>query len=202
MNNSRARGRPIGDINAREDILNVARRRFLAHGYDRVSVRSIASEVGVDAALVSYYFGSKRGLFAAAMELAVNPAELLADEISGPLDTLPVRLLSTVMAAWEAPETGDSLRSFLQAVIRDPDEARAFRELIESEMITRIAERLGGADASRRAAVATSQIAGLILARYVLRIEPLASTPSKELVRRIAPNLRVALFGTERRPGR
>jgi AcrR family transcriptional regulator len=198
MNKRRGRGRPRGRTQTRADILTVARRRFLADGYDRVTVRSIAAEAGVDAALISYHFGSKKGLFGASMQLTANPPELLASALPGPLNTLPERLIQTVLSAWDDPERGASLRALAQAAIREPDVARLFREMAEREMISRIAERLGGADASRRAAVAASQMAGLIFVRYVLRVEPLASMPADELAARMAPAMRAALAGPRR----
>ncbi len=195
MNKSRGRGRPPGRSETRADILDVARRRFLTEGYDSVSLRSVAAEAGVDVALISYHFGSKKGLFGAAMALAANPAELLARELDGPLNSLPERIVRTIVAAWEDPESGGSLRAFMQAAVREPDVARLFREMLEREMIARIAERIGGADARRRASVAASQIAGLVMARYILGIEPLASMPVDELAQRMAPALRAALAG-------
>jgi hypothetical protein len=86
--------------------------------------------------------------------------------------------------------------------VREPDVARTFAEMVEKEMLPAIAVRLGGgADATRRAATMTSQIAGLILTRYVLRVEPIASMTPEELARRMAPALRAALAGPLR-PGR
>jgi AcrR family transcriptional regulator len=199
MNKPRGRGRPPGRTETRSEILEVARARFLREGYDRVTLRSIAREAGVDAALISYHFGSKRGLFGAAMQLPANPPEILAAVLPGPLDTLPERLLRAVLAAWDDPDRSAALRTFARAALFDPDVARLFREMAEREMISRIAERLHTADASRRAAVAASQIAGLIFVRYVLCIEPLASMPTDELIARSAPALRVALAGPPRR---
>jgi AcrR family transcriptional regulator len=195
MNKTRGRGRPAGGSNARADILEVARRRFLAEGYHQVTLRAIAAEAAVDPALISYHFGSKRGLLGEAMALAINPAELLAREIAGPLNNLPERLLTTVLTVWDDPDTSGSLRAFIEGVVGDPEVGRVFRELIEHEMLPRIAERIGGPDAGRRAAVAASHIAGLVMARYILRLEPFASMPRAEVVRRMAPGLRTALMG-------
>jgi AcrR family transcriptional regulator len=201
MNKSRGRGRPRGTTSTRADILAAARRHFLADGYDRVTLRSVAADAGVDVALVSYYFGSKKGLFGAAMALAANPAVLLAGELTGPLNSLPERVVRTVLRAWDDPEAGPSLRTFLEAIIRDPHVARTFREVIEQEMLPALADRLGGdANATRRASVATSQIAGMILSRYVLRVEPLASMSHQELARHMAPGLRAVLAGPVSRP--
>ena len=200
MNKTRGRGRPSGRTQTRAEILAVGRRRFLAEGYDRVTMRSIADEAGVDAALLSYHFGSKKGLFGAAMQLPANPPEILAAALAGPLDTMPARLVRTVVSTWDDPERGAALRTFAQAAITDPDVARLFREMAEREMIGRIAERLGGPDATRRAAVAASQMAGMIFMRYVLALEPLASMPIDELTGRMTPALAAALTGP--RPAR
>jgi AcrR family transcriptional regulator len=196
MNNLRGRGRPRGATTTRADILTAARRRFLENGYDRVTLRAVAGDAQVDVALISYYFGSKKGLFGAAMALGANPAELLASEMGGPLNSLPERIVRTVVQAWDDPETGPSLHAFLEGVVRDPHVARTFREMMEQEMLPAIAARLGGdADSTRRAAMMTSQVAGMILSRYVLRVEPIASMTPQQLARRMAPGLRATLAG-------
>ena len=76
MNKSPGRGRRTGAPDTREAIRLAARARFLADGYQAVTLRKVAADAGVDVALISYYFGSKVGLFGAAMALPVNPAEL------------------------------------------------------------------------------------------------------------------------------
>src|SRR3954454_12015191 len=119
MNKTRGRGRPSGPSAGRADILAVAMRRFLAEGYDRVTMRSIADEAGVDVALISYHFGSKKGLFGAAMQLPANPPDVLAAALDGPLDTLPQRLVRTVLSTWDDPERGAALRTFAGAAITE-----------------------------------------------------------------------------------
>jgi AcrR family transcriptional regulator len=193
--NKRGRGRPSGGSEARAEILEVARRRFRADGYEHVTMRSIAAEANVDVALIAYHFGSKRGLFGAAMALSANPPELLVNELDGPLNSLPQRVVLTVLRAWDDPRTGPSLRAFFDAAIRDPDVMRLLREMLGREIVARIADRLGGADASARAALAASQIAGLIMARYVVGIEPLVSMSAAEVAERVSPVLGAALAG-------
>src|SRR4051794_21738794 len=176
MNKTRGRGRPRGTTTTKADILAAARRRFLDDGYDSVTLRAIAADAGVDVALISYYFGSKKGLFGAAMALGANPPELLAGELRGPMNSLPERLVRTVLRVWDDPETGPSLRALLETLVREPHVARTFAEMMEQEMLPAIAARLGDdADATRRASLLTSQLGGLIFTRYVLRVEPIAS---------------------------
>jgi AcrR family transcriptional regulator len=199
MNKSRSRGRPRGTSTTKDDILAAARRRFLEHGYDGVTLRAVATDAGVDVALISYYFGSKKGLFGAAMALGANPALLLAGELQGPLNSLPERLVRTVLRVWDDPATAPSLRAFLDAIVRDPHVARIFGEMMEQEMVPAIAARFGGgAEATRRASLVTSQLGGMILSRYVLRVEPLASLSHSEIARLMAPGMRAVLAG----PGR
>lgn len=125
------------------------------------------------------------------MQLSASPADVLGQALAGPINGLPERLIGNVVRVWDDPDGGASLRAFAEAAVREPEVSRLFREMAEREMLARIAERLPGADATRRAAVAASQMAGLIFMRYVLRLEPLASMPIDELVagwpRRYAP---------------
>ena len=202
MNKPRTRGRPRGTTTTKADILAGARQRFLERGYDGVTLRAVAADAGVDVALISYYFGSKKGLFGAAMALGANPALLLAGELQGPLNSLPERVIRTVLRVWDDPVSGPTLRAFLDGIVRDPQVARIFGEMMEQEMIPAIAGRLGGgAEASRRASLVTSQLGGMILSRYVIRIEPLASMTHQEIARIMAPGMRAVLLGPPR-PGR
>jgi AcrR family transcriptional regulator len=195
MNKQRGRGRPRGDSDAREQILQAGRRLFLAGGYRGVSLRSIAAEAGVDAALISYHFGSKRGLFAAIMQLNVSPADVVRQSLPGDRAHLPERIIANVLAAWDDPVVGPPLVSVYSSAGGDPDASRLVRELVEGEVLDVIAGYLGGRDASTRAGIAGSQITGLVFMRYMLKAEPLASMPLPEVVRHAAPALRTVLFG-------
>lgn len=157
-------------------------------------MRAIAADAGVDVALVSYYFGSKQELFGAAMQLPANPAELIAAALPGDLDTLPERLLRRLLETWDDPKAGAPLRAMVSGVGQDPAVTRMVREMIEREMIAPIAQRLGGGpDAELRAARLAVSMAGLVYARYVLGLEPLASLPPDEVVSLLVPLVRSTL---------
>jgi AcrR family transcriptional regulator len=197
------RGRRVGRPETRSQILAVARARFLAEGYQAVTMRAVAAEAGVDVALISYFFGSKKGLFGAALALSANPPEILLGALPGNPATLPERVLRALAQAWDDPEDGGPLRVLVSTAIGDPEVGRLLKEVIEREIIEQIAERLGGADARYRAAAFTTQLAGIVLARYILELDPIATMTVDELVRRLAPGLRVALaVQPTRRPGR
>ncbi|TDD78003.1 TetR/AcrR family transcriptional regulator [Actinomadura darangshiensis] len=201
MNKSeRSRGRRRGSPDTREAILAVARRRFLADGYGPVTMRSIAAEAGVDAALISYFFGSKKGLFGAVLGLVANPPEVLAGALPGDPATLPERVLHALLTAWDDPERGAPLLFMVRTAVQDPELTRLVRDLLEREIIGRIAEHVGGADARGRASAFGVQLAGLIFARYLFAVEPIASMAPDELIPRLAPGLRAALYRAPHRP--
>ncbi|MFG2639086.1 TetR/AcrR family transcriptional regulator [Streptomyces sp. NPDC048362] len=109
------RGRRPGRPDTRRKILAVARQRFLRDGYRSVTMRSIAAEADVDLALLSYYFGSKKGLFGAALALSANPAELLSRLLAeGDMDSFPERALWQLWSRrhWKARSWNGSQNSW------------------------------------------------------------------------------------------
>ncbi|MGW3268264.1 TetR/AcrR family transcriptional regulator [Streptomyces sp. NPDC001056] len=195
MNSSGARGRRPGKPDTRAQILLVARRRFLEGGYQDVTLRSIAAEAGVDLALISYYFGSKKGLLSAALALTVNPSDILGRAAQGDPATFPQRALHSLLRLWEDPATGTPLRALVAGAAHDAAFADLVKDMTEKELIDKIATRIGGRDARKRAAAFCAQIAGLIVTRYILRLEPMASMPPDEIIRTYSPPLRLALGG-------
>lgn len=73
---SGGRGRPskAKGLDLKETILDAAEGLFARHGFYGVTTRQVASEAGVDTALIHYYFGAKRELFDAVF---VRRAEIL-----------------------------------------------------------------------------------------------------------------------------
>ena len=184
------RGRRSGGSDSRQDVLNAARRQFLADGYRAVSLRSIAAEAGVDVALVSYYFGSKQGLFGAVMELSANPAEVIEQALRGGRRGVAERLLTSLLEIWDDPARGRPLRAVVGAVGQEPAITRLLREVFERELIQPLADLFGGdADALRRAGVVTAQLSGVVFSRYLLELEPIASLPAAGVVELMAPAL-------------
>ncbi|WP_347956004.1 TetR/AcrR family transcriptional regulator [Gordonia aichiensis] len=200
MNSGSGRGRRPGGPDTRGQILDSARRRFLADGYGGVTMRQIAADADVDLALLSYYFGSKRGLFSAAVSASANPAEVIARALDGDPAELPQRVLRDLLVLWDDPVTGAPLKTMLANLSQDAAFADLIREMLERELIGRLTDRLSGADARRRAAAFCTQIAGIVVTRYLLRLEPVASMTADELVSLFAPALRDSLQPPRRRP--
>jgi AcrR family transcriptional regulator len=190
-------GRPPGSPPNREGILAAAREQFAERGYDGATIRGIAAGAGVDPALVHHYFGSKADLFAAALSLPVSPADVLDRVLDGPLDGLGERLLRGILDLWSADVDGmgGTIVGLLRSAATHEDAARMVREFVSREALGRIAEALDLPQPHLRAALAGSQIIGLALARYVVRIEPIASAGAETLVACYAPTLQRYLTG-------
>jgi AcrR family transcriptional regulator len=198
------RGRPTGRSDARERILTAARARFLADGYQAVSMRSIAADAGVDVALVSYYFDSKQGVFGAALALPVNPLDKITGVLALPDEQIAAALLRTFLVVWDDPASGTPLRTIAAAAVGDPSLNRLVRELIEREILTLVAGRIsrggsagstaGAEDGRARAMAFATQMAGLIFTRYLIPVEPMASMSIDDVVARLTPVVNAALW--------
>ena len=193
MNKPDPRGRRSGKPDTRGQILEVARRLFLADGYQLVTMRGVAAQAGVDAALVSYYFGSKKNLFAAAVTASANPADTIVRAVEGDLAALPERVLHDLVALWDDPVAGAPLLAMLGSIHGDADVADLFRDMLGRELLTRVAARLRGPDATLRAAAFCTQVAGIVVTRYVLRLRAVAAMSPDDVVRTFAPALRATL---------
>ena len=191
------RGRRPGPSTTRDAVLAAARERFAEQGFDRVRMRDVAADAGVDVALVTYHFGSKDGLFGAALEMPVPMAALMADVLEqGEVGDFGERFLRRVLELWDDERTGGALVALVRSAMSHPPAAEGLRAFVQTELLARIAARLDAPDAGKRAALFGSQLIGLLLYRHVLRVEPVTSMPAEELVRRAAPALQRHLTGS------
>jgi AcrR family transcriptional regulator len=188
-------GRPAGSPPNREAILSAAREQFAERGYDGATIRGVAAAAGVDPALVHHYFGSKADLFAAALRLPMTPATVLGDVLQGDLDGLGERLVRRFLDLWSDDGVGDSVVGLLRSATTNDDAARMVREFVAREALGRIAEALDVPQPRLRAALAASQLIGLAVGRFVVRVEPLASAGVETLVACYAPTLQRYLAG-------
>jgi AcrR family transcriptional regulator len=187
-------GRRPGPSSTRPEILAAARTLFASRGYHATTVRDIAAEAGVNAALVHHYFGSKDQVFVAAMNLPLNPADLISRlRDGGPRAQLSERAVRLFARTWRDPATGQPLQALLRAAASTEQGATMMRQFVEDVMLPRVSAELG---VSRmRAAGAFSQLIGFALAATILRTEPLASASEDELVALLAPSVQRYLDG-------
>ncbi|WP_445148638.1 TetR/AcrR family transcriptional regulator [Baekduia sp. Peel2402] len=180
------RGRRAGDSGAREQILAAARELFAEHGFEGTTLRAVAKRAGVDGALPSYHFGSKGDLFAATLELPVSPREALAGVLAeAEHDEIATKLLTTLVGVWDVVGGGPLAALLRSATSQD----QLLHGFVTSEILPLLRTAMDGEDVDLRAAAAASLVMGLVMARYVLRIEPLASAPPAEVVATVAPSL-------------
>lgn len=196
---NKTRGRRAGSPDTRAQILDAARDRFLGAGYAGTSMRAIAADAAVDVALLSYHFSSKQGLFAAAMELPVRPGELIEHALDAPLEQWPGRILRTVLRVWDDPEIGPVLVQTVVATAANEGGTGGFVEFLETELLGRIRGRLAGRDADARATGVLMSIAGLLMARYVVKVPSVAAKSSEEIVRIVTPSIAIHLRGARLR---
>jgi AcrR family transcriptional regulator len=193
---ARARtGRRPGASGTREAILEAARREFGQHGYDRATIRNVASGAGVDPALVHYFFGAKTELFTAAMQLPINPAEVAEAVLAGERELIGQRLVGTFLAVWDHAANRDVFIGLIRSAVTEEHAAAMLREFAVREMFGRVAAALGTPDAELRASLAFSHLFGLALARYVLQVEPLASAPASLVAAAVGPTVQRYLTG-------
>ena len=183
-------GRRPGNQDTRSSILEAARRTFAEKGYDKASIRAIAGDAGVDPALVHHYFGSKDKLFLAAMEAPLNPGELIPQALAGPRDQAGERLIRMVLQVWDSP-AGTAALAMFRSALSNEWTARLLREFVVTQILRRAVRELvlDPAEAPLRTSLVATQIAGLMVGRYVLKIEPLADADPEVLAAAIGPNV-------------
>jgi AcrR family transcriptional regulator len=176
-----------------------ARALFAERGYEGTSIRAVAEAAGVDPALVHHYFGTKEGLFHAALEIPIDQESLIEQIVSAGPDGAAQRLVRTFLQVWDGPETGPAMVGFLRRVLSQQGTLDLVRDFIGASMLRTTADRLlAGADpddARVRIGLVMSQMLGLMIARKVLAVEPIASLPADALVVAVTPTIERYLYG-------
>ena len=188
------RGRRRSGADTRAALLEAAREVFTHQGYNRATVRAIAAQAGVDAAMVNHWFGGKEGLFTAAVAIPINPAELIPELLEGSLDQLGERMVRRFLAVWDSAG-GNEFLALVRSIATHETAVVMLREFVTSVLFGRLTRALGADQPDLRAALCGSQIVGLGLMRYVVRLEPLASADHDTVAAAIAPNIQRYLTG-------
>ncbi len=186
----RRRGRPRGgSSDARDRILAAAAEEFGDLGYDGATMRGIAARAGVDAALVHHYFGTKADLLTEIVDAPIRPDIDVPRLLEGPRDDIGERIVRYVLETWESPDVRKRGVALLRATLGNRLTTPLLAGFLSRELIGRIADVLDVPDAELRASLVATQIAGLLLGRYVLKLKPLAGASVDELVERIGPTV-------------
>lgn len=194
----RRTGRRPGSEDTRGRILAAAREAFGELGYEAASIRRIASRAGVDAALLHHYFGTKQQLFLAASEFPVDASEVVPQILAGPRDGLGERLVRYVVELWDRPEVRPLILGIVRSASTDRVAASMLRALLTDGPIGALTRGIGGPDAVSRASLAGAQLVGLVMARYIVLLEPIVSMSAEELAAAVGPTIERYLVGDVR----
>ncbi|HVD18995.1 MAG TPA: TetR family transcriptional regulator [Propionibacteriaceae bacterium] len=189
-------GRRPGNQDTRGQIITAARHAFAAKGFAGASMRAIAAEAGVDAALIHHYFENKQQLFLATVALPLDMPQKLENIAVGDRDGMGERLVRTVLGVWDS-DLQPSLVAAVRTTLTDPALTKSVGEFLALEIIGHLLHRddLPAEEANRRAGLAASQILGLVMGRYVLQLPFLVGRRTEDLVIEVGPTVQRYLDG-------
>lgn len=181
--------RPRRSDATKASIVRAAREQFAARGYERATIRAIAGDAGIDPAMVMRYFGSKEQLFAVAAEFDLRLPDLRAVPRAG----IGRALVEHFFTRWERDET---LMALLRAAITNQQAAQRMRAIFASQLVSTVttASGLPRTQAASRAGLVATQMLGVALCRYVLRLPPVVNAKRAELVHWLGPTIQRYLF--------
>lgn len=191
----RTPGRRPGGPDTRGEIVEAARESFADKGFAATSMRAVARQAGVDAALVHHYFDSKDELFVEAMAIPVDPRVIAARILDGPVEEMGRRIATAFLGVWETPDGQQRMQALFGSIVSSDAVARMMREGIGQMILQPVSQALDVPDAALRVGLAGTQLVGAAILRYVVRLEPLASLDVEELIDRVAPVLQQYLTG-------
>ncbi len=181
-------GRRPGAGGTRDKILAAARSHFADLGFEGSTIREIAAAAKVDPKLVLHYFESKEGVFIAAVDFPFDPAVAIPALLEPGLDGLGSRLVRFFLETWESP-AGSPMLALIRSVVSSERAAAMMRAFVTREVLARVARALELDQPHLRASLVGSQLVGLAMLRYVVKVEPLASAPVTRVAAWIGPTL-------------
>ena len=189
MEPARPRGRRPAGNDTRGAIVAAARAEFAQRGYEAASMRSVARRAGVDPALVRHYFPDRGELFAVSvLPVAAHPDDIAERVVAGGLPGLGERLLTEVLTLW-SPDEGEGFRAAVGLLTGSVDRPQALLAYLGRTVFERIGRLLPPDEAALRTNLLASQMMGLLMVRFVVRLEPLASMPVARLAAVVGPTL-------------
>ncbi|MGI5220033.1 TetR family transcriptional regulator [Nocardia sp. CA-290969] len=188
-------GRRPGSSGTRDAILTAARVRFAQAGFDKTSIRAVAADAGVDPALVHHYFGTKQRLFAAVVQLPIDPEVVLAQVDAVPLDRLGETIVRTVVGLWDSP-VGAGAVALVRSLVAGGD-VSLVRDFLLSVVLERVRRRIAteSDDGRARVALAASQMVGVVVTRKIVNLQPVTEMSLDQVVAAVGPTLQRYLTG-------
>lgn len=177
---------------SRSAILVAARRCLASRGYSGTTIRAVAAEAGIDPSMVMRYYGSKKGLFSAAIDVDLGFPDLRGR----PRRQLGRLMAEHVVARWEAESTEDGIVLLLRSSATHADAADRLHEIFAQQVAPLVSTLEPDQEiAEVRAAMMATQVLGVALCRYIVRLPPMATMEPEQLVNLIAPVFQHYLTG-------
>jgi AcrR family transcriptional regulator len=167
----------------RTAILDAARECFATEGYDGATIRAIAADAEIDPAMVMRHFGSKERLFAAAASFDLHLPELTAL----PRKRLGAELVAHFLTRWEGDDT---LKALLRAAVSNKAAAARLRTILDKQLVTAMVSLFPSrAVAAQRAGLVASQMLGLAMTRYLLKLPPVVALDRAAVIEWLGPTI-------------
>lgn len=184
-------GRTAKSERTRAAILKASQELFAEFGYDRTTVRDVAARAAIDAAMVMRYFGSKDELFARATVVDLKLPDLT--QVTPP--QYGDALIRHFLALWEGPSSNGSLTILLRASASSEDIAAKTRAVFAGQVMPMLAQVADRAEFAVRAGLISSQLLGLALCRYVLKVPPVVAMTPEQIIKGVGPALQRYIAG-------
>lgn len=163
---------------AREAILAAARARFTEQGYERTTIRQVATDADIDPSMVMRYYGSKDGLFAAAVDIDLE----LPDLAAVPLDEVAGVLANHFVTMWRDDRNGP-LSILLRSAVTHEEAAERLRAVFSGQVSVMVRKLLGeGPEVELRAGLLSTHLLGVALTRHILRLPPVVDLDDQDVV--------------------
>lgn len=177
----------------RTAILQATRQLLATRGYESTTIRAVAAQAGIDPSMVMRYYGSKEGLFAAAVDVDLHlpsPQDL-------PRGRMGELLARHMIARWEGELSDEFITLLLRSAATNTKAAEQLRRVFEQQILTFVAAATGdpSQDAPKRAAMLSSQVLGLAYCRYVVALPAMVELDGDILAKTLAPVLQHYLTG-------
>ena len=188
-------GRPAGTSDTRDRILASARELFAQNGIDKTSIRAVAAAAGVDPALVHHYYGTKQQLFAAAIHIPIDPMAVIGPIRETPVDEIGYMLPKLLLPLWDS-ELGSGLIATIRSILAG-NEVSLLRSFLQEVIAVEVGARVDNPPGTGviRVQFVASQLVGVVMARYILELDPFKSLPVEQIAETIGPNLQRYLTG-------
>jgi len=191
-NTSGKLGRRTNSPDTRAQIVIASQELFASQGFDKTTMRQIAAKSNVDPALIVHYFKNKQQLFVESVAplVYVHQVEAIEHALSMTPQNEKGTMLATVFAKMISEE---KLRLIILGIFRsaatDEKAAEMLRDFVQKTVLNTVQRHLTGHNPHLRATLVGSQLIGIIVARYIVKIEPLASASAEEIIEYLGPRL-------------